>query len=181
MVPLPYLLCFLWKVIAIALLNLGQAQIDTGNVENAERHLNRALEIYREIHGENHRIIAANLNYLGYAYLQKGQVLKAKETLEEAVKIMDSYSPSHQGNLPLENNVIRRSVMSVQNKIDSPTACKPMTFRRATVHTLPDSFCAGMWNPYWIGLLFTVISARCNGAKAAPRRSLKWRVTYRIH
>ena len=125
-------------------MNLGQAQIDTGNVENAERHLNRALQIYREIHGENHLIIAANLNYLGYAYLQKGQVLKAKETLEEAVKIMDSYSPSHQGNLPLENNVIRRSVMSVQNKIDSPTACKPMTFRRATVHTLPDSFCADM-------------------------------------
>jgi len=71
-------------------------------------------------------------------------VLKAKEALEEAVKIMDSYSPSHQGNLPLENNVIRRGVMSVHNKIATPTACKPMTFVKATVHTLPDSFCAGM-------------------------------------
>ena len=102
-------------------------------MENAERHLNRALKIYKEI-GENRRIIAANLNFLASAYLQKGQVFKAKETLEEAVKIMDSYSPSHPGNLPLENNVIRRSVMSVQNKIDSPTACKPMTFLKATVH-----------------------------------------------
>ena len=102
-------------------------------MENAERHLNRALKIYKKTHGENHRIIAANLNYLGYAYRQQGQVWKAKETLEKAVKIMDIYSPSHQGNLPLENNVIRRSVMSVQNKVDSPTACKPMAFLKGTV------------------------------------------------
>ena len=179
MVPLPYLLCFLWKVIAIALLNLGQAQIDTGNVENAERHLNRALEIYKEIYGENHRIIAANLNYLGYAYLQKGQVLKAKETLEEAVKIMDSYSPSHQGNLPLENNVIRRSVMSVQIKL-IPRQHANLWHFLSLLFTLYLIAFAPAWEPYWIGLLFTVISARCNGAKAAPRRSLKWRVR-RIH
>ena len=94
-------------------MNLGNAQSDTGSVENAETNLIRALEIYIEIYGENHRIIAANLNYLGYAFLQKGQVWKAKETLEYAVKIMDNYSPSHQGNLPLENNVIKGSVMSV--------------------------------------------------------------------
>ena len=82
-------------------MNLGNAESDTGSVENAERNLIRALEIYKEIHGENHGIIAANLNYLGCAYLQKGQVWKAKETLENAVKIMDNYSPSHQGNLPM--------------------------------------------------------------------------------
>ena len=91
---------------ATALLNLGNAESYTGKVENAENNLNRALKIYKEIHGENHPIIAANLNVLGYVYLQKGQVWKAKETLENAVKIMDNYAPSHQGNLPLENNVI---------------------------------------------------------------------------
>ena len=87
-------------------MNLGNAESYTGNVENAKRHLIRALRIYKEIHGENHPIIAANLNYLGYAYLQNGQVWKANETVETAVKIMDNYSPSRQGNLSLENNVI---------------------------------------------------------------------------
>ena len=179
MVPLPYLFCFLWKVIATALLNLGNAESYTGNVENAKRHLIRALRIYKEIHGENHPIIAANLNYLGYAYLQKGQVWKANETVETALKIMDNYSPSRQGNLPLENNVIRRSVMSVQIKLIPRQHANLWHFLRLLFTLYLIAF-APAWEPYWIGLLFTVISARCNGAKAAPRRSLKWRVR-RIH
>ena len=73
-------------------------------MEDAERNLNKALQIYKELHGENHRIIAANLNYLGYAYLQMGKVQKAKETLERAVEIMDNLSPPHPGNLSLEPN-----------------------------------------------------------------------------
>ena len=73
-------------------------------MEDAERNLNKALQIYKELHGENHRIIAANLNYLGYAYLQMGKVQKAKETLERAVEIMDNFSPPHPGNLSVEPN-----------------------------------------------------------------------------
>ena len=73
-------------------------------MEDAERNLNKALQIYKELHGENHRIIAANLNYLGYAYLQMGKVQKAKETLERAVEIMDNLSPPHPGNLSLAPN-----------------------------------------------------------------------------
>ena len=73
-------------------------------MDDAERNLNKALQIYKELHGENHRIIAANLNYLGYAYLHMGKVQKAKETLERAVEIMDNLSPPHPGNLFLEPN-----------------------------------------------------------------------------
>ena len=81
-------------VFATVLLNLGHAQSEEGSVKEAEGNLTKALDIYTKLHGENHRLIALTLNYLGYAYLQMGQVWKAKETLERAVKIMNNHSPS---------------------------------------------------------------------------------------
>ena len=84
--------------IATALLNLGHAQSDTGDVEDAVRNLTKAMEIYVALHGKNHRIVAANLNYLGYAYQQMGMVEKGKKQLERAVEIMGQYSPLHPGN-----------------------------------------------------------------------------------
>lgn len=84
--------------IATALLNLGHAQSDTGDVEDAVRNLTKAMKIYVALHGTNHRIVAANLNYLGYAYQQMGMVEKGKEELERAVEIMEQYSPLHPGN-----------------------------------------------------------------------------------
>lgn len=84
--------------IATALLNLGHAQSDTGDVEDAMRNLTKAMKIYVALHGTNHRIVAANLNYLGYAYQQMGMVEKGKEELERAVEIMKQYSPLHPGN-----------------------------------------------------------------------------------
>lgn len=85
--------------IATALLNLGHAQSDVWNVGDAERNLTKALKIYKLLHGENHRIVAATLNYLAYAYEQLGRVQEAKEMLERAVEIMDNnYLPSHPGN-----------------------------------------------------------------------------------
>ena len=70
------------------------------NVQDAEINLKKALDIYKALHGENHPIIAATLNHLGYAYQQMGRVRKGKEILERAVKIMDKYSPPHPGNFP---------------------------------------------------------------------------------
>lgn len=84
--------------IATALLNLGHAQSDTGDVEDAVRNLTKAMKIYVALHGTNHRIVVANLNYLGYAYQQMGLVEKGKEELERAVEIMEQYSPLHPGN-----------------------------------------------------------------------------------
>lgn len=84
--------------IATALLNLGHAQSDTGDVEDAVKNLTKAMEIYVALHGKNHRIVAANLNYLGYAYQQMGMVEKGKKRLERAVEIMEQYSPLHPGN-----------------------------------------------------------------------------------
>ena len=72
-----------------------------GNVEDAEMNLKQALDIYKALHGENHRIIAATLNYLGYAYQQMERVKKGKEILERAVEIMEKYSPPHPGNLQI--------------------------------------------------------------------------------
>ena len=84
--------------IATALLNLGHAQSDIGDVEEAVKNLTKAKEIYVALHGENHRIVAANLNYLGYAYLQMGMVKEGKEQLERAVQIMGQYLSLHPGN-----------------------------------------------------------------------------------
>ena len=84
--------------IATALLNLGHAQSDIGDVEDAVKNLTKAKEIYVALHGEHHRIVAANLNYLGYAYQQMGMVEKGKKQLERAVDIMDRYPPLHPGN-----------------------------------------------------------------------------------
>ena len=85
--------------IATALLNLGHAQSDLGDVGDAVRNLNKAMKIYVALHGKKHRIVAATLNYLGYAYQQMGMVQEGKKTLERAVQIMkQNYSPSHPGN-----------------------------------------------------------------------------------
>ena len=54
--------------IATALLNLGHAQSDIGDLEEAVKNLTKAMEIHVALHGENHRVVAANLKYLGYAY-----------------------------------------------------------------------------------------------------------------
>lgn len=87
--------------IATALLNLGHAQSDIGDVEDAVKNLTKAMEIYVALHGKNHRIVAANLNYLGYAYQQMGMVQEGKKQLERAVEIMNqNYSLSHPGNKP---------------------------------------------------------------------------------
>lgn len=82
-------------------------------MEHAVRNLKKALQINKDLHGENHRIIAATLNYLGYAYLQMGKVQKAKETLERAVEIMDNLSPPHPGNLFLEPNFRGNKLLDV--------------------------------------------------------------------
>jgi len=79
-------------------LNLGHAQSDIGDAEDAVKNLTKALEVHVALHGEKHRIVAANLNYLGYAYQQMGKVEKGKEQLEMAVEILEQYSPSHPGN-----------------------------------------------------------------------------------
>ena len=80
-------------------MNLGHAQSDVWNVEDAEKNLTKALKVYKALQGENHRIVAATLNYLGYAYEQSGKVQQGKEMLEKAVGIMDkNYPPSHPGN-----------------------------------------------------------------------------------
>ena len=72
-----------------------------GNVEDAEKNLNRALEINTALHGRNHRTVAATLNYLAYVYQQMLRVREGREILERAVEIMKTnYSPSHPGNLP---------------------------------------------------------------------------------
>ena len=82
--------------IATALLNLGHAQSDIGDVEEAERNLTKAMDIYVALHGKNHRIVAAILNYLGYVYQQMGMVQEGKEKLERAVEIMKN-SDFHPG------------------------------------------------------------------------------------
>ena len=87
-----------FTAIATALLSLGHAQSDIGDVEDAVKNLTKAMEIYIALHGKNHRIVAATLNYLGYAYQQMGMVEKGKKQLERAVEIMEQYSPSHPGN-----------------------------------------------------------------------------------
>ena len=84
--------------IATALLNLGHAQCDVGDVDEAVRNIEKALDIYKALHGPNHRIVAAALNYLGYAYQQKGMVQEGKKELEKAVEIMEHYPHIHPGN-----------------------------------------------------------------------------------
>ena len=83
---------------ATALLNLGHAQSDVGDVDDAVRSLREALDINKEIHGSNHRIVAANYNYLSYGYLQMGMVPQAKKELLNALKVMHHYSRFHPGN-----------------------------------------------------------------------------------
>lgn len=81
------------------MLNLGHAQSDVWIVDEAEKNLTKALKTYEALHGENHRIVAATLNYLSYAYQQSGWVQEGKELVERAVEIMDkNYAPSHPGN-----------------------------------------------------------------------------------
>ena len=80
-------------------MNLGHAQSDVWNVEDAEKNLTKALKVYKALQGENHRIVAATLNYLGYAYELSGKVQQGKEMLEKAIGIIDkNYSTSHPGN-----------------------------------------------------------------------------------
>lgn len=70
-----------------------------GKVEDAEQNLRKALKIYRKLHGENHRSVAATLNHLGYAYVQLGKLQQGNEMLEKALEIMDKHDfPSHPGN-----------------------------------------------------------------------------------
>ena len=83
---------------ATALLNLGHALSDVGDVDDAVRSLREALDINKEIHGSNHRIVAANYNYLSYGYLQMGMVPQAKKELLNALKVMHHYSRFHPGN-----------------------------------------------------------------------------------
>ena len=83
---------------ATALLNLGHALSDVGDVDDAVRSLTEALDINKKIHGSIHRIVAANHNYLSYGYLQMGMVQQAKKELQNAIKVMHHYSRSHPGN-----------------------------------------------------------------------------------
>ena len=83
---------------ATALLNLGHALSDVGDVDDAVRSLTEALDINKKIHGSIHRIVAANYNYLSYGYLQMGMVPQAKKELLNALKVMHHYSRSHPGN-----------------------------------------------------------------------------------
>ena len=99
LIRLPNVQCRMYvTALATALLNLGHVQSNIGDVEDAVKNLIEAKEIYVALHGENHRIIAATLNYLGYAYQQMGKVEKGKKQLERAVEIMEQYSPLHPGN-----------------------------------------------------------------------------------
>ena len=83
---------------ATALLNLGHALSDVGDVDDAVKSLTEALDTNKEIHGSIHRIVAANYNYLSYGSLQMGMVQQAKKELLNALKGMDHYSRSHPGN-----------------------------------------------------------------------------------
>ena len=69
-----------------------------GDIDDAVRNIEKALDIYQALHGKNHRIVAATLNYLGYAYQQMGMMQEGKKELERAVEIMEHYSPIHPGN-----------------------------------------------------------------------------------
>lgn len=75
-----------------------------GDVDEAVRNIEKALDIYKALHGPNHRIVAAALNYLGYAYQQKGMVQEGKKELEKAVEIMEHYPHIH----PEKANSLKR-------------------------------------------------------------------------
>ncbi|KAL9972982.1 hypothetical protein ACROYT_G019383 [Oculina patagonica] len=119
--------------IATALLNLGHAESDLGDVEDAVRNLTKAMNIYEALHGKNHRSVAATLNYLGYAYQQMGMVQEGKEKLERAVEIMNqNYSPSHPGKANSLKRLSKACLILGETVKSAELACRALNIYKET-------------------------------------------------
>ncbi|MEW6251276.1 MAG: serine/threonine-protein kinase [Planctomycetota bacterium] len=64
---------------------LGSVYAKLGAYEDAERLLNRALEIRRDVHGDEHVDVSASLNHLGEVLLDKGEYERAERHVREAL------------------------------------------------------------------------------------------------
>jgi tetratricopeptide (TPR) repeat protein/DNA-binding CsgD family transcriptional regulator len=73
--------------------NLGTIYMETKEYNKADKLLNQSLILFRKIKGENHELVAANLQHLGMRALHRGKYVYAKELFEKAKHILTIYYP----------------------------------------------------------------------------------------
>jgi tetratricopeptide (TPR) repeat protein len=75
--------------VAVTLSRLGQTYSAQGKFVEAEPVYLAALQIYQEVHGENHLDVAAMLNNLGVLHRKHGQYADAQRLLTRALSIKE--------------------------------------------------------------------------------------------
>ncbi|XP_041473273.1 TPR repeat-containing protein DDB_G0287407-like [Lytechinus variegatus] len=83
--------------IAVILNNLGYICLVEHKFKEAEGHFRRAVELHREVHGNNNDLVASAVNNVGMALYRQGQFKEAGQFLEESLKI---YEEVYLGELP---------------------------------------------------------------------------------
>jgi len=68
--------------------NLGGVNMHVGRIEEAKPYLNRALEVSRAMHGEDHAVVGRAYFMLGRAHLRSGEVDVAAPLIERGVGIV---------------------------------------------------------------------------------------------
>ena len=81
---------------ADVLSNLGAAYRELGEIKEAKPLIKRALNIRKEIFGDNHPDIANSYNNLAGLYIQQGQYRKAEPYFRQALEILENtLGPDH--------------------------------------------------------------------------------------
>ncbi len=75
--------------------SLGAVYMETKEYNKADKLLNQSLILFRKIKGENHELVAANLQHLGMRALHVGKYEYGKELLEKANHILTVYYPNN--------------------------------------------------------------------------------------
>jgi tetratricopeptide (TPR) repeat protein/DNA-binding CsgD family transcriptional regulator len=75
--------------------SLGTVYMETKEYNKADKLLNQSLILFRKIKGENHELVAANLQHLGMRALHVGKYEYGKELLENAKHILTVYYPTN--------------------------------------------------------------------------------------
>jgi serine/threonine protein kinase len=76
--------------------NLGGVNLRLDRYEEAQPYLGRALEVSREMHGEDHAVVGRAYNMLGNAHLQAGEIDVAAPLIETGYEVMQRVlGPDH--------------------------------------------------------------------------------------
>jgi tetratricopeptide (TPR) repeat protein len=73
--------------VGASLSKLGASQISLRKFDDAYTNLRTALKIYRQNHGNEHRIVAQMLCHLACLFFESGEMLSAQATFEDALEI----------------------------------------------------------------------------------------------